>query len=137
MTAKEYLSKAYRLNEKIESNLRLIERLRDMATNITVNLDEKVNGGKTGGRASTIEKIVDLQKKVNEEIDSLVDMFCEIRQTIESLCNEDEKLLLTLRYVEFMKWEEIAQKLSFSLTQVHRIHNRAIENIDVALKGKS
>lgn len=129
MTAKEYLSKAYRLNEKIESNLRLIERLRNIATNITVNLDEKVNGGKTGGRASTIEKIVDLQKKVNEEIDSLVDMFCEIRQTIESLCDEDEKLLLTLRYVEFMEWEEIMDEMHFSKTQVHRIHRNALENI--------
>lgn len=131
MTAKEYLSKAYRLNEKIESNLRLIERLRNIATNITVNLDEKVNGGKTGGRASTIEKIVDLQKKVNEEIDSLVDMFCEIRQTIESLCDEDEKLLLTLRYVEFMKWEEIMDEMHFSKRRVMQIHEKALKDVIV------
>lgn len=131
MTAKEYLSKAYRLNEKIESNLRLIERLRNMATNITVNLSEKVNGGKTGSRANTIEKIVDLQKKVNEEIDSLVDMFCEIRQTIESLCDEDEKLLLTLRYVEFMKWEEIMDEMHFSKRRVMQIHEKALKDVIV------
>lgn len=131
MTAKEYLSKAYRLNEKINSNLRLIERLRNIATNITVNLSEKVNGGKTGSRANTIEKIVDLQKKVNEEIDSLVDMFCEIRQTIESLCNEDEKLLLTLRYVEFMKWEEIANIMNLSERRVMQIHDNALDNVDI------
>lgn len=131
MTAKEYLSRAYRLNEKINSNLRLIERLRDMATNITVNLSEKVNGGKAGSQATTIEKIVDLQKKVNEETDSLIDVLCEIRQVIESLCDEDEKLLLTLRYVEFMKWEEICNIMNLSERRVMQIHGKALANVDI------
>lgn len=131
MTAKEYLSRAYRFNEKINSNLRLIERLRDMATNITVNLGEKVNGGKTGSQATTIEKIVDLQKKVNEETDSLVDLLCEIRQVIENLCDEDEKLLLTLRYVEFMKWEEICNIMNLSERRVMQIHGKALANVDI------
>lgn len=131
MTAKEYLQRAYRLNEKIESNLRLIERLRDMATNITPSLSERVNGGKTGGTAATIEKIVDLQKKVNEETDKLVGILCEIRQTVEAVPDEDEKLLLTLRYVEFMKWEEIMDEMHFSKRRVMQIHSKALNDLVV------
>lgn len=129
MTAKEYLNQAYRMNEQIESNLRQIEKLRDMATNITVSLGEKVQGGKYGNTTATIEKIIDLQRKVNEETDRLVDLFAEIKTVINAVPDTDERLLLTLRYIEFMKWEQIMEKMNFSETQVHRVHRIALKNI--------
>lgn len=129
MTAKEYLNQAYRLNETINSNLRQIERVRDMATNITASISERVSGTpKEGGKARTIDKIVDLQLKINAETDKLVDLLAEIKAAIDSVSDADEKLLLTLRYVEFMKWEEIMDEMHFSETQVHRKHRTALNN---------
>ena len=40
MTAKQYLSQAYRLNERINSDLSELDRLRDLATSLSgVNYD--------------------------------------------------------------------------------------------------
>lgn len=40
MTAKQYLSQAYRLDERINSKLEQLGQLKMMATNITSNLSE-------------------------------------------------------------------------------------------------
>lgn len=131
--AKEYLNRAYRVNETIDSNLRQIERLNDMATNVTSNFDERVQSSPSGDRtAKIIEKIVMLKEKVNEDTDRLVDLLAEIKATIEGVSDADEKLLLTLRYVEFMKWEKIMDEMHFSKRRVMQIHEKAL--LSVAFK---
>ena len=52
----------------------------------------------------------------------------EITDKIECMSNEDEKDVLTYRYIRLMKWESIAVKMNCSWKQVHRIHARALKN---------
>lgn len=129
MTAKEYLNQAYRLNDKIESNLRQVEALEAKATSATVNFGEKVQSGERNSTEQILLKIIALKQKINEETDRYIDLLTEIRSTIEKVKDPDENLLLTLRYIEFMKWEEIMEKMNFSETQVHRVHRSALKNI--------
>lgn len=126
MTAKEYLSRAYRLNAQIESNLRQIQALYDMATSITSDFSERVQGGKKSDVSKTIEKIVLLRQKTSAETDELMSRLAQIKRVISAVPGADERLVLTLRYVEMRKWEDISQRLNFSLTSVHRIHNKAL-----------
>lgn len=129
MTAKEYLNRAYRLNDKIESNLRQVEALEAKATSATVNFGEKVQSGERNSTEQIILKIIALKQKINEETDRYIDLLTEIRSTIEKVKDPDENLLLTLRYIEFMKWEEIMEKMRFSRPQVFRIYNNALKSI--------
>lgn len=56
-------------------------------------------------------------------------MICrEISDKIERMDNEDEKDVLTYRYIRLMKWEDICVKMKHSWQHVHRIHKRALEN---------
>ena len=49
MTAKEYFRQAYRLNQRINSDIAEVDQLRMMATNITSSaLDEKVKRSRNG-----------------------------------------------------------------------------------------
>lgn len=78
MTAKQYLSQAYRLNERINSDLSELDRLRDLATSLSgVNYDG-VRVSKTRSTEApfekTICKIIDAEQKINAEIDRLVDL---------------------------------------------------------------
>lgn len=57
------------------------------------------------------------------------DMKCkEIRDKIERLDNEDEKDVLTYRYIKLMKWEDICSAMHHSWQHVHRIHAKALKN---------
>lgn len=131
MTAKEYLNRAYRLNDKIESNLRQLEALEVKATSVTVNFNPKVQGGTGNGVEQIIFKIIALKEKIRAETERYIDTLDEIRGTIDRVKDPDENLLLTLRYIEFMKWEEIMEKMNFSETQVHRVHRIALKNISI------
>lgn len=135
MNAKEYLQQAYRLNELINSNLVELQQLRDFSTSIApVDVSkERVQGGidshdKIG---SIVAKIADLDDVINSDIDKLVDLKQEIRTTINNVSDNDEKLLLRYRYINFYTWDEICEKFDTSMRNVQRIHSSALQNIIV------
>ena len=133
MTAKEYLNQAYRLNELIESNLRQLEALRARSTSLSSGgFEERVQATMSGDRIPLIvEKIIMLENKITAENIEMLDKLDEIRDTINKLEDRDERLALTLRYVEFKGWEEIAEKMHFEKRQVFRIHDRGLSKVEV------
>ena len=52
----------------------------------------------------------------------------EITQRIEAMQDETEKTVLRLRYIHWLQWEQIAERMGYGWTQVHRIHGRALTN---------
>ncbi len=135
MNAKQYLSQAYRLNELINSNLSELQQLRVLSTTVS---SSSLSGMPVSGTRNTepafvrcIQKITDLEKEINEEIDRLVDLKKEIRDVINDIASPNERLLLRLRYIEFMTWEQIAEQMHYSVVQIHRIHAGALQNVKV------
>lgn len=55
--------------------------------------------------------------------------FSGVQQAIEQLEDENEKMVLTLRYLENCKWEQIACEVGVSWTHIHRIHSNALKNL--------
>lgn len=132
MTAKEYLNQAFRLNEFIKSHLKELEQLNSIATSVTFDLDEYVSSGSVKDKVGeTVTKIVALQDKINEEIDRLIDLKSEIHTVIEQVEDEDERLLLRMRYIEYMRWEDIASQMHFSLRNATRLHAVALEHVKI------
>lgn len=80
----------------------------------------------------TVNKIIDLQKEINKEIDKLVDLKKEIADAIASVDNEEHRLILELRYLNYKGWEQIALELHYSLRQVHYMHGEALKKIQVS-----
>jgi len=133
MTAKQYLRQAYRLNELINSHIREVEQLRLISTSVpsTDFSKERVQGGQLPGdrMSNIIGKIVDLEKQINDEVDSFVDLKKEIHDVIEAVKNPNERLVLRCRYIEFFTWEQVSDCMSYSIKQVHRIHSEALQNV--------
>ena len=104
MTAKEYLRQAYRLNELIDSRITELERLRDYSTRLTSCgfEGERVSRSRNTEApfARIIEKIIDLEKVINRDIDCYVDLKTEMNAAIDRVSNVDERLLL--RYTGFI-----------------------------------
>ena len=135
MTAKEYLRQAYRLNELIDSRITELERLRDYSTRLTSCSFEGERVSKSRSTeapfARIIEKITDLEKVINRDIDRHVDLKAEMNAAIDRVPNVDERLLLRYRYLNNYNWDEIAQLLNVSGRTVHRIHSSALYNFSV------
>lgn len=131
MTNKEYLNQAYRLNERINSNLKEIDELRALAVSIgSPTMGERVSGSHSTEApfARAIMKIDELEHKLDAEIDRLIDLKAEISNAIKTVQNPDEEILLRYRYINCYGWNKICALMSVSQRTVHRIHASALKN---------
>ena len=135
MQAKQYLKQAYRLNELINSDLEELAELRIFSESISSpNLSGMPSSGTRNVEptfARAVDKIIDLENHINEEIAHLVDLKKEIRSVINEVIDGDEKLLLKYRYINFLAWEDICEKMNVSIRTAHRIHASALANVSV------
>lgn len=133
MTAKQYLRQAYRLNDLINSDLAELEQLKVLSTSVSSpNLSGMPSSGTRKQEApfvNAVMKIIELEKVIDAEIDRFVDLKKEIRDVINKVPDNSQKLVLKLRYIQFLKWESVASEMDLSLKQVHRIHNEALKNL--------
>lgn len=135
MNAKEYLKQAYRLDELIKSDLAELESLKALATSISgINYGgERVQGGNLPGSRieSTVMKIIDLENKINCEIDRYVNLKAAIRKAINAIPNQNEKLILRYRYIEFLQWSVIQERMGLEERQVFILYGKALNSFKV------
>nr|WP_294666558.1 DUF1492 domain-containing protein [uncultured Ruminococcus sp.] len=131
MTAKEYLSQAYRLDKRIDSKIEQLKSLNLLATKCTSTLSDmpKSQSISNSRLEDTVVKIVDLQEEINMDIDSLVDLKRDIVRTIKSVQNPEYQIILELRYLCFKTWEEIAVQMNCSIDNVFKIRKNALKSV--------
>lgn len=134
MHPREYLLRLKLLRKTIESNIDEINKLKNLCSAIPTTdfSKERVSGGEQSDKIATlVSKIIDFENEIQTEIDEAVDLEKEIRTVINRQENESERLLLKLRYIDFNTWEEVAEKMNYSVMQVWRIHNSALKNLKI------
>jgi DNA-directed RNA polymerase specialized sigma subunit len=132
MTAKEYLRQAYRLDQKINSDLEEVASLREMTNSISSpQLSERVQTSRKGDAPFTrcLDKILELEDKINKEIDLLVELKKEIRMVITMVEDTDERMVLKYRYVHNYTWEQIGNELNADARTVRRWHGKALLHV--------
>jgi len=134
MTSKEYLSLAYRIDQRINSKLEQIVSLRALATKATSTLSDTPPSGTRNVHSmeDIIAKIVDLENEINRDIDILVDLKREFVSVIRKIDNTEYQTLLELRYLCFKTWEQIAVDMGYSLQHIFRIHDKALKEINIS-----
>ena len=131
MSTKDYLSQAYRIDQRINSKLAQVMSLRDLLSKATGTLSGAPKSATPNPHSmeDTIAKMVDLENEINEDIDALVDLKAEIMRRIKRVENTEYQTILELRYLCFKRWEEIAVDLGYSLRRVYELHDCALEEI--------
>ena len=131
MTNKEYLRQAYRLDQKINSDIEEVARLREMATSISSPvMGDKVQTSRNGDApfVRSIEKILTLEEKIDQEIDLLVDLKSQMRDVIAAVPDTDERMVLRYRYIHNLTWERIGNELNADARTIRRWHGSALVN---------
>lgn len=136
MTAKEYLSQAYRLDQRINSKLEQLSSLNDLATKATATMTgmPRKPSPSPSHTADVVCKIIDLQNKINADIDRLVDLKGDMVKLIKAVDNTEQQTILELRYLCFKTWEQIAVDMGYSIHHLYKVHNRGIAFCDALLK---
>jgi DNA-directed RNA polymerase specialized sigma24 family protein len=128
-----FLSRGFRADALILAKRERIEQWRMRAESITVTL--KHDSGLSGGSPSKIVEtaaiaIVDLQGEIEEQIYGLIAIQREISAAIQELVPDNtQRLLLEMRYVNQLKWEEIAVRMNYAFRSVHKLHNRTCRKL--------
>ncbi|HML67411.1 MAG TPA: DUF1492 domain-containing protein [Clostridia bacterium] len=131
MSTKDYLSQAYRIDQRINSKLAQVMSLRDLLGKATGTLSDAPKAATPNPHSmeDTIAKMVDLENEINEDIDALVDLKAEIMRRIKRVENTEYQTILELRYLCFKRWEEIAVDMGYSLRRLYELHDCALEEI--------
>lgn len=134
MTAKEYLGQAFRIDQRINSKLEQIMSLRELATKATFTLSDVPHNPSPNLQSmeSIICKMMDLESEINVDINSLVDLKREMVNIIKAVSNPEQQTLLELRYLCFKSWEQIAVDMSYTVRNIYKIHDAALENIPLS-----
>ena len=138
MTAKEYLSQAWNIDRRINDKLAHVAQLRDMATNVsTVISDMPRSPGLNNQRMENIiARLTDTEEEINADIDHLVSLKLEIMNTIWQVEDENAQMVLERRYHSFKSWEDIAADMSVSIRWVHKIHVKALDEVEKILEKR-
>lgn len=134
MKVKDYLHQAYRLDHRINSDIEEMTRLREMASSVSAPVfGEKVQTSRSAEApfVRCVEKIMALETKINDEIDTLVDLKEQIRGVIDRVTDTDERMVLRYRYVHNYTWEQIGDELNADKSTVRRWHGNALLHAEV------
>lgn len=124
---KANLQRVYLIKKNIKT---LEEQLMEIDTKIkggAITYSEKVQTSGLGSTESLMCKAVDLQCKINSIISEKLNLMDEIVGNIYKINDNTLEIILKMRYIDCYNWEKIAEKTGYTIRQVYRLHNRALE----------
>ena len=78
-----------------------------------------------------IIKIIDLENEINQDMMKLVELKKDIIRRIKAVESTELQTILELRYLSYMRWEEIAIELGYGIDNVFRLHRNALDEIEI------
>lgn len=108
-----------------------VERLRSEATRITPLLSGMPGGPGNGQKLPrAVERIVQAQQELQEQIDHCADVRRKIAVAIAQIANYRDREILRRRYILGQGFEEMAEKMGMDCRWVRRIHKRLVDRMD-------
>ena len=133
MTAKEYLSEAFNLKRRIEIKMKRAEVLRKLAERSRAEISElpkNPNHLKSPMEEAMI-KLLTVEEEILRDTDELTRIIRSIQSSISDVPDSSCRLILEMRYLAFMKWEDIASELGWTERNVFYVHGKALHLVKV------
>lgn len=130
MTAKEYLSKAYNIQQRLKRLQRQRDELRnDLYSVKSPSFDpNKVQTSIEGDKmAALVARVDELERDIVEEVHRLIEEKDNIAKHIERIPNERQKEILFERYIQCHKFEQIAIDHDKGIRWIYRVHGNALK----------
>ena len=133
MNAKEYLSRYHDTEQKIMRMQAEVDEYIRLANSIPgMNFDAiRVDGTKSleAPFVKWIDRALDNELLIADMRKNLPIIKGEIISLIDELDDEQHKMVLIQRYINWLSWNEIAEEMVCSYSTARRKHNLAIANL--------
>ena len=131
MTKKEFREIIY-LDHLINSKLRLLDSLKSSRLQVKgmqIKTDVVQESRHSNRQEDLIIRIMDLEKEITKDIDNLIKEKQRAKTAIDKL-DGPYRIIMSMRYLECMKWEEIAYRIGYSIQAVYKIHGQALKRVE-------
>lgn len=136
MKAKEYLQQVQKLDVMINQKIAEKSELRKFDGVLGIDYSgNKVQSSPKGDAPFTksVERIIDLEKEIDDMIDQYVNFKDQIINEIQSLSNVTYIEILYKRYIKYKRLEVIAVELGYSYQYVRVMHGYALQEFGKAV----
>lgn len=135
--AKAFLRGYRALILRRQALFREIERLRESLTGTTVQLKADVvsTSGAGDRMGDTVARIVDAEEALRPALAEIAKQIADIMSAIESVPDEMQKTVLTLRYIEGRDWISISERIGYEERYTFTIHGRALVAVNQWLEA--
>ncbi len=132
------LNRGYRAKERIAARQERIERWRQVAESITANPENSSSGGyPTSKTENCVVAIMELEEEIKSEIMEIADFERQTSQIIKELVEDlNFKTVLELRYLSYLRWEEIAVRMNYTFRWTQELHRRALLALQETAKAR-
>lgn len=136
MTAKEYLNRIRFISAGLRVKEQELQQLEsDLYAIRSVDTSrERIDGGIPVSMADKVARIRDLQIVINKEWDQLLDLRKEARDQIMQLEDGRFRAVLTERYLNNKRWEQIAMDMNYTYRNIIKIHGKALQQFEIQFK---
>lgn len=136
MKPKEYLQQVQKLDVMINQKIAEKSELRKFDGVLGIDYSgDKVQSSPKGDAPFTksVERIIDLEKEIDDMIDQYVNLKDQIINEIQSLSNVTYIEILYKRYIKYKRLEVIAVELGYSYQYVRVMHGYALQEFEKAV----
>jgi len=127
---KEQLQKYREADGSLNQKLEELSRLKALCCKVTTTMSDMPKGG-CAVKEDTYIRMIELGNEINTDIDALVDKRHEIEQLIMTVGNPTLQTLLRYRYINGDKWDVIATKMGYEVSNVFKLHGQALGALSI------
>ena len=125
---KEYLNGYTKAKRKEQRILDQIQQLRMDKMFPGIQYSDMPGGSNMSDLSDFVVKMEELMQEIRQERLEAVNEYTKIYRDIRLVEDEREQEILTYRYLEGRRWEDICGLMDLSWKHVHRIHSKSLEN---------
>lgn len=135
-----YLERVEMIDVLVENKLIERRQWKDLALSITANMDgERVKSSSTttSKMEEAVIKCLMVEEEIAVEVENLIAEKKKIVRTIESLYSPMEYRVLHMRYIQYIDFDSIAEKLKKDYSWVTTTHGRAVKHVQDVLSREA
>lgn len=129
---RQWLNRAYNIDYEINTLLRERTVARERMCGVSaVGYGEKVQTSGGNSQETAMVKYLEYDEKIQRRLKRLYEIKAEVIDAISAVDNPTYRQLLQLRYIEFCKWERIAEVMGYSRKHIGRLHCGALDSVKI------
>ena len=131
MTAKEYLMQAWHVEDRIDEKTEELERLRSRIESARGPNYTGMPRGSGADWTNAVAAVIEIERDINAEIAELCRIKRVVNESIEAVAEYRMRRVLELRYRNYCSWEQIAERMGYTLRNVYYLHGMALLRVRI------